>query len=94
MGIPRASALHHIYKGKKAYAYIAKLQVWRDYDRNAESPEFLTEADFSDEGNGLAGQTGKELHPGPGPEPGCAGTWISGLATPDAPSQLRDQEAV
>jgi hypothetical protein len=93
MGIPRASALHHIYKGKKAYANVAKLQVWRDHNPYSEPSGFLVETGCPDEGNGMAGQAGKELHPGPGLEPGCAGTWIPGLEAPDAPSQLRDQEA-
>lgn len=84
MGITRASVVRQIYKGKKAWAIVAKLQVWKDYDHDAERAKFHAAADWQDESHSVAGQEGSELHPQRCTEPCCTGTRLQELGQLDA----------
>lgn len=88
MCITKASVLHQIYKGKKAWAIVGKLQVWKDYDHDAERAKFYAAANCPNEGFSVAGQEGQELHPQGCTQPCCTGTRLRDLGRLDASLQL------
>lgn len=92
MEIPKGSVLHHIYRGKKAQALVAKSQAWKDYDREKELAKVLAATNWPDEGRGVAGQKGQELHPKGCSESCCAGTRLRDLGRVDAILRPRDAE--